>query len=334
MTVAALLLLPALFLGLKWHQQRRPAGKQGRPDLQQITGTTLLVVAGLLVGLLLVGQPLRPLFVLQSDPNSPQPADQVLQVDFGEAIRLVGVDDWPEIISAGEHQLPITLYWRSLRELDTNYSVFVHLDTPAGETVATVDEVNPENIPTRNWPPGLYLRNALQLIVPDNLPPIRYDLTTGIYDRATGERLVNDQGSVYTLGHLWISPTKQPQTSGPLASFGSIELHQVEIDEASLNLIWHVPQPVDVDYVIFVHAINENNEVVAQADGAPYGGLYPPSKWLPGQFIEDHRDFNFPPETVHLAIGLYHPETHQRLPAQDGAGSRLPADSFEVTVSP
>jgi hypothetical protein len=74
--------------------------------------------------------------------------------------------------------------------------------------------------------------------------------------------------------------------------------------------------------------------VIAQADGVPYGGLYPPSNWLPGQFIEDQRNFELPPETVRLAIGLYHPETHQRLPARDGAGNPLPADSFEVTVSP
>jgi hypothetical protein len=300
-----------------------------------VSGTTLLVVSGLLVGLLLASWPVRPLFVLQSDPNTPQPADQPLQIDFGQEIRLVGVDDWPEVIPAGEQRISITLYWRALRELDTNYSVFVHLDTPTGETVATVDEVNPEDIPTRNWPPGLYLRNALQLPVPDNLRPLRYNLTTGLYNRDTGERLPAGQGSAYTLGPMWISPaTPPPQNSNPLASFGSIELHQVDVDPEGLTLLWRTPQPVDEDYIIFLHAINENNEIIDQADGVPYDGLYPPSHWLPGQFVEDQRTFRLPPDTVRLAIGLYHPETHQRLPARDAAGNPLEEDSFVIPVTP
>ena len=148
-----------------------------------------------LIAVYLLSRPLAPLFVLQSDPDQPLPAGRVLQVDFGRApsggnnvsseddpldpagvplIRLVGMDPLPDVVEidpAGRTELEATLFWRALQPLQTNYTVFLHLDAPNGQTMATVDEVHPENIPTRNWPPGLYLRNPLALPIPADLPP-------------------------------------------------------------------------------------------------------------------------------------------------------------------
>ena len=110
-----------------------------------------------------------------------------------------------------------------LRDLDTNYAVFLHLDAPNGQTFATVDERHPENIPTRNWPPGLYLRNLLHLDIPGDIPPIRYDVNVGVYDPDSGERLSisPDQGTTFKLGSMWVISPPPQLTGEPLAQFGS-----------------------------------------------------------------------------------------------------------------
>ncbi len=186
------------------------SGKTAGLNHQLPNSISLIVITILLSGIYLFSRPLSPFFVLQSDPNQPQPADRNLLVDFADQIRLVGVDLWPrevELPAEGSVDLRPVLYWKAQQNLDINYSIFLHLDTPNGQTLATVDEVNPEDIPTRNWPPGLYLRNPLHLRIPAELPPIRYDITTGVYNRDTGQRLplVSGEGTSFKIGPVWLT---------------------------------------------------------------------------------------------------------------------------------
>jgi len=308
--------------------------------------TTLLVVAYFL------SRPLAPFFTLQSDPNRPQPADQIFQVDFGHnadqtpLLRLVGMDKLPSAIQvtpSAEAELTATLYWRALPELKTNYSVFLHLDAPNGQTLATVDELHPENIPTRNWPPGLYLRNLLHLKIPANIPPILYEVNVGLYDHESGERLVviPSEATTFNLGSIWLMPPppRLPQT--PLAHFGQhITLWQSDFPstDQALVLYWQTDQPLDQNYTVFVHLLDAGGNLLAQADGVPYAGLYPLTNWQPGQIITDSRPIaSLLPNAADLdtiAIGLYDPITGERLPATDAMGQALPNNSFVMPVTP
>ena len=300
---------------------------------------TFILFGAVILLLILLGRPLKPLFTLQSNPDAPAPADLHPAADFADQIRLVGVESWPAVIELSEtddSDLTVTLYWRALQTLDTNYSIFLHLDAPNGQTLATVDEVNPESIPTRNWPPGLYLRNPLHLRLPPNLPPIRYNLTTGVYNRETGERLplANGTGSAYVLGPVWLDAPAAESAAQPLATFGDgITLHRADLSGDTLLLGWRTAAPIATDASIFVHVLDSNGNLLAQADGVPFNGLYPLSNWLPGQFIEDTRQLTLPAETTTLAIGIYDPATAQRLPATDTGGKQLPNDSFIFTVT-
>ena len=296
-------------------------------------------IALALASLYFVSRPLESFFVLRSDPNRPQPADRLVQADFGDQLRLVGVDNLPEVITlpvTGEAELPAVLYWRALQNTDANYSIFLHLDAPNGETFATVDAVNPEDIPTRNWPPGLYLRQLLRLNLPANLPPIRYDLTTGVYHRETGQRLPlePDGATSYKLATIWLEhPGPNLAGTRPLARFGDrITLHQAQWDEGVLTMLWQSDQPLRGDYSIFVHVLDGAGQVIAQADGVPYQGLYPLPHWRPGQLIEDVRSLPLDPKASQLAIGLYDPTTGHRPPAADAANQALPDYSLRLEM--
>ncbi len=309
-----------------------------RPSSFHLPPSSFILLFVALIALALLSRPLKPLFTLQSNPDAPAPADLHPAADFADQIRLVGADSWPQVIelpAAGEAGLTVTLYWRALQDLDTNYAVFLHLDAPNGQTLATVDEVNPESIPTANWPPGLYLRNPLHLRLPANLPPIRYTLTTGVYNRATGERLPLADGSdtAYPLGSIWLDAPPPLVSGSPLATFGdAISLHRAAPGGDTMRLVWRTARPIERDLSIFVHVLDSDGNLLAQADGVPFDGLYPLPNWRPGQLIPDERSLTLPAEAAAIAIGLYDPATGQRLPAVDVAGHPLSDDSFTVEV--
>jgi hypothetical protein len=324
------------------------------PAQASLTGRFFVITSALLVAAYLLSRPLAPFFTLRSNPDQPQPADQILQVDFGlpaertPLLRLVGANNLSQTLptpSDGENELTAILYWRSLRELDDNYSVFLHLDAPNGQTFATVDEGHPENIPTRNWPPGLYLRNPLRLEIPAGLPPIRYEVKTGLYDHQSNERLAilpDGQATSFTLGSVWLTPPPPVLPSQPLAHFGPyITLWRIvypSADDQALVLFWQTDQPLDQNDTIFVHLLDNGGNLLAQADGAPYAGLYPLSNWQPGQIITDARPLTSllpnPTDLASIAVGIYNPVTGERLPAANAAGQPLPDNRFVLRVKP
>ncbi len=306
---------------------------------------TFILIAALFLALYLFSRPLSLLFTLQSDPNHPQPADRNLEVDFADQIRLVGVDTWPPEIerpTEGEVVLNVVLYWKAQQPLETNYAIFLHLDAPNGQTLATIDEVNPENIPTRNWPPGLYLRNPVQLKIPADLPPIRYNLTVGVYNRENNERLplASGEGTALNLGPLWLIPPSSGSIPAPIASFGPhITLHRAALLDNNLTLQWQSNQPLDQNYTIFVHVLDQQGNLLNQADGVPYNGLYPLPHWLPGQLIEDTRSLDLKAQHLSnqptaLVIGIYNPDDGQRLGATDAQGQPLPHNAYLLPVIP
>ena len=67
-------------------------------------------------------------------------------------------------------------------------------------------------------------------------------------------------------------------------------------------------------------------------DRPPLDGAYPTSTWLPGQTIADPRTIpldGVPPGMYRLIVGVYNPETQQRLTT--GAGADF-VELAEITV--
>ncbi|RME49586.1 MAG: hypothetical protein D6796_04660, partial [Caldilineae bacterium] len=275
-------------------------------------------------------------FRLQSPPDAPAVVQHPLHADFGDAVRLLGVDPPPETVIAGR-PLAVTVYWRALHPLAADYAVFLHLDAPDGETLATADETHPADIPTSHWPPSLYLRNPLQLTVPAGALPIRYTLRVGLYDPQTGQRLPLPGGeTAFAVGRVWVEPVRSPRPpDGPRARFGdSIRLLGARFDPAAqtVTLYWQTDAPLSGDDSIFLHLLDAGGARVGQADGTPYGNRYPLPDWRPGQVIADPRPVGAA-GAVELAVGVYNPRTGQRLPATDDAGRPLPDNALRIPLA-
>ncbi len=78
-------------------------------------------------------------------------------------------------------------------------------------------------------------------------------------------------------------------------------------------------------YQVFVHLESETNGLAAQADGIPVCWSYPTHLWRPGQIIADQHAISLPPDMrpgqYSLQVGLYLPDTMQRLDLLDVAGN-------------
>jgi 4-amino-4-deoxy-L-arabinose transferase-like glycosyltransferase len=94
-----------------------------------------------------------------------------------------------------------------------------------------------------------------------------------------------------------------------------------------INLYWRGLAATPVDYVLFIHVLDERGERVFQRDLPLRHEDYPSSRWRPGELVIDKADLPLPalpPGEYRLLIGLYDPATFAQLPAE-GPEPELPA---------
>jgi hypothetical protein len=91
-----------------------------------------------------------------------------------------------------------------------------------------------------------------------------------------------------------------------------------------VTLYWQALAPIPASYQVFTH-LESNTGPVAQADGVPVCWSYPTDLWQPGQIIADQHAIllpsDLPPGHYPLEVGLYLPDTFERLNVLDEAGN-------------
>lgn len=107
--------------------------------------------------------------------------------------------------------------------------------------------------------------------------------------------------------------------------------YQAESDSLQLDLAWNIRQAMPDDLTVFVHLYGPDGQLIGQDDGYPLRGLSPFWLWDADQVLLDRRTLTIPAESptgsYSVAVGLYDPETGQRLPAWDLDGDPLPDDA-------
>jgi hypothetical protein len=126
---------------------------------------------------------------------------------FGGQVRLAGYDA-PAGALAGGETLPVTLAWEALAEMESGYTVFVHLvdvdvreansqeEPPVlhaeGGIAAQRDRPPAQDgapYPTDLWLPGEIVADTVEIALPEDIPPGEYGVRVGLYIQATGQRL-------------------------------------------------------------------------------------------------------------------------------------------------
>jgi hypothetical protein len=100
-----------------------------------------------------------------------------------------------------------------------------------------------------------------------------------------------------------------------------------------IALEWAAAGPTEA--TVFVHVTDQNGALVAQADGAALGGLFPLQLWQRGDHVRDLRYVTVPADGIGpytVQVGLY--DDAGRLPALV-KGERAPDDApIVATFSP
>jgi hypothetical protein len=245
--------------------------------------------------------------------------------------------------------LTLTLHWQASAPLSQDYTSYVHLIDPAGQTLAQSDHLpGGDFYPSSLWQGGETLRDQHQLAIPATAQPGVYQVQVGLYHQSQ-PGLIQGLGTGAQVGWLAVKEPQAIVTRPPSqlpyvtdATFGdAITLLGYEIVPAGdhqllLNLVWQAKQVSTVNWTVFVHLRDSEDNLVAQQDGQPRGGSYPTTVWDINEVVHDPHVLTLPqtlPQGEYeLALGLYQPETGERLRITDNKGEVV-GDSLKVKIT-
>lgn len=99
-----------------------------------------------------------------------------------------------------------------------------------------------------------------------------------------------------------------------------------------VRLVWSAEESMKENVTAFVHLVDGEGQLVAQADGDPLAGSLPFGQWPAGLMVEDVRHVETGDPNVTLYVGLYHRPTGERLLATSSSGSPWPEDAVPIHV--
>ena len=142
----------------------------------------------------------QPSSLLLSAIASPQSGSKKIQAIFDDKILLDSFSfpskkSGQAFVGQPGQAICIVLNWQSAGNLQTDYTVFVHLIGPTNPATgnplwAQADSMPVEALrPTTSWQPGEVIQDMHVLFIPDDAPQAIYQLNIGLYEAVTGQRL-------------------------------------------------------------------------------------------------------------------------------------------------
>ena len=195
------------------------------------------------------------------------------------------------------------------------------LDSQGKEVAAQLAPLSPR-YPPEQWPLHALVNGRLRLTVPIGTPPGRYRLAL---EAMTADGRSLGRWSPPGTIDVKAAPRQMqlPAFTHPVgADFGGlIRLAGYDLERAdgelALTLHWQAIRAPGHDYKVFVHLIDPaTDQIVAQCDAPPRGGAYPTGVWAAGEVVSDKMVLDMArvkPGRYPLAVGLYDPETGERL---------------------
>jgi len=285
----------------------------------------------------------------------PPPMAHPLNANFGGQITLLGYDMPQRRVQPGR-DFPVTLHLQAQRTMGQNLVIFNHLLDQNAVQRGGRDRIPQNYYTTLLWVPGEIVSDSYAVPVEATAPPGIYWLDVGLYPASDPTRslpLVENGQSIernsVMLGPIKVggpppdvvtnNPDPQVELARPFGPAGEITLLGYDIHNSEpgtlnskLTLYWQVNAPLPANYTVFVHLVDAQGNVAAQADSPPAAGAYPTGLWDAGEIIVDpHPLPNLEPGRYRVLVGLYRPDTGERLPIADRPDGALPLMELEIT---
>ena len=271
--------------------------------------------------------------VAAQPPTELPPIQVPLQARFG-GLALLGQRRDQRSLRPGDTYY-LGLYWQAVEDLPDLEIALTLLPAASGEPVL-LWQGRPvhDTYPTDSWASGAVLLDQYGLRIPQDAPPGDYTVTLTVRDRESGQEL----GDAVALSALQIEAVDRKMVVPPIeyplqANLGDqIELLGYDLDRTvvesgetlHLTLYWRALSDMETSYTVFTHLLDRTNQIRGQQDNPPLNGTYPTTLWVPGEVVADpyaiEVDADAPSGTHAIEVGLYVPETAQRLPVLDAAG--------------
>ncbi len=255
---------------------------------------------------------------------------RALNVSFGE-VSLLGVTLPITTASPGD-TLPLTLYWQAVAHPPTSdLSLTATLEYADGTSlpIGNLAPIRPD-YPPRMWPPAYGLRAPHRLVLPASVlnGPAQLVLHTATYSVTLGQLTLTVPERSFD-----IPPLENPRPTNFGVGIQLLGYHLPPATAAGQPLVvyWQARALMSQRYMVFVHLLDENNQILAQRDTFPLNGARPTSGWLPGEILRDEYVLEWPSTgpraTYQIALGFYDPLTNERLavttPNGEPLGDRL-----------
>jgi hypothetical protein len=215
--------------------------------------------------------------------------------------------------------------WAATEHPTRDYACRLSLRDESGTTVQSQTEPIARSYATSLWPTNAIVASRYQMALDPLLPAGRYDLVITVDDAQTGEgfgEFVLPLG-VEIVGRERSYAIPPMQAKLDISFGGQMRLLGYDLGreggELRLGLHWQALHQMQGDYKVFVHLFNPaTEEIVAQDDAMPRQNQYPTSWWAEGEVVSDEITLSMkdvPPGHYRLALGVYDPQTMDRLAA-------------------
>lgn len=270
----------------------------------------------------------------------------------------------------GGQELPLTLYWRTSQAVAQDLYVYIHL-YDASDNLVGQWEAFPGNglYPTRLWQPNEMLVDHYRVPVSfSDIGPQVGRVEVGLTPVGSTVPLpaLNPAGDtiIPSIAHFKIAaPAASVPPTPDLFQFdGLLALTSLQfsasrggrvfkIDPTHLNDshlfgadVLHIAftlralKPPDDDYILFVHVVDRQGNILVQHDDPPGGSSYPTSFWDANESVDGQFDLGIPNSATagdyQVELGMYHSNGGARLPVQGNAEGNLVTAGDHLVLSP
>ncbi len=277
----------------------------------------------------------------QADPHTAPPAQVPSlthqQVAFGRALDLIGFDWEPQTALPGQ-PLILTFYWQALDPDLPDLALEPRLLDPAGAPLPPDPFWPQPPVATSQWASRTTYVTRYKPQIPLHTPMGLAQVRVSVRDEASGVALPatgpagRELGTAPQVGQLLIGETslvESPQIEHPrrerlgdAITLLGYDL-SVEADQIDLTLYWQTSGSLERDLTVFVHLLDEQDQLITQQDSQPNGGRYPTTAWAAGVPIRDVYSLPLsqpaPPGPYTIRLGMYAWPSLERLPVmRDG----------------
>lgn len=269
--------------------------------------------------------------------DEPRPRYTLPDARIVPEVQVLGYDLDPDPPQPSK-PMRVLIYYNALARMYPMYASLLSVTDLNGNLVAELASFpGSRYFPTYRWYEiGNYYRDAYSFIVPADAPAGLYHLDLYWYEYDLDAHKIKEDTEHHValgtvrLGDLSANGIEHPQAVhvGDAITFLGWRGDASVIARGQsfpLDLFWRADHPINESYTVFVHLVDANGQVVADADSAPSRGLYPTNRWSVGEGVRDRHVLNIPtdlaPGDYAIEIGMYLPALNARLPI--GASDKI-----------